>query len=679
MKKQLGVLFTVFALLLVLVAPQVSSANTLPTISVTVSGQEFTIANDGSNIFNFDVDKFISENEIQENDKLEKISVTVPEGAEKASFNFGTLGGVLLTKDVELVNNKAEYIISENLGEYDKGQDGIAISNLRQLLYPIGNQAFGEVTVTYENESLDILGFSISQNYSPEISDNGQVSLSGITLVTNTGDNIVATGANNHFTLNLVGIPGNTQIDEIQLYSDNAATASIFTKDSYLYKDEADLTFVDGVATIDLEKLNINVEDYQELADELGIPVEELMYITTVQEIRDLLHLNLSNVFNGFVADADGNQSAITLTIKSEGWSKEDGKWFVYDHSGNKVTGWYDDGGKWYYLDAKQDGAMQTGWLDNGNWYYLNPYSGEMAVGLKIIANKTYYFNENGAMYNKGWVELGSDWYYFTNSGAAQIDWFYNNGKWYFFNNVGLMQTDWVYSGGQWYLFDNDGAMQKGWAQDSTGKWYYFANSGAMQKGWLSNYGTWYLLGNDGAMQKGWASTGGQWYFFNNSGVMQTGWENVNGTWYYLATNGAMQTGWNNSNGTWYYLASSGAMQTGWEYIGGAWYYFASNGAMQTGWENSNGTWYYFAGNGTMQTGWENVNGTWYYFANSGAMQTGWEYIGGAWYYFASSGAMQTGWENINGTWYYLYNSGAMAANTTIQGYKLGANGAWIR
>ncbi|MEH7226713.1 hypothetical protein V7112_23190 [Bacillus sp. JJ1566] len=619
MKKQLGVLFTVFALLLVLVAPQVSSANTLPTISVTVSGQEFTIANDGSNMFKFDVDKFVSENEIQENDKLEKVSVTVPEGAEKASFNFGTLGGVLLAKDVKLVNNKAEYIISENLGEYDKGQDGIAISNLRQLLYPIGNQAFGEVTVTYENESLDTLGFSISQNYSPEISDNGQVSLSGITLVTNTGDNIVATGANNHFTLNLVGIPGNTQIDEIQLYSDNAATASIFTKDSYLYKDEADLTFVDGVATIDLEKLNINVEDYQELADELGISVEELMYITTVQEIRDLLHLNLSNVFNGFVADADGNQSAITLTIASEGWLKEDGKWFVYDHSGNKVTGWYDDGGKWYYLDPKQDGAMKTGWLDNGKWYYLNP-SGEMAVGLKTIGNKTYFFTDSGAMYTNGWVEVGSNWYYFTNSGAALTnDWLYKNGTWYLFNEAGQMQTDWVYTGGQWYLFDNDGAMQKGWAQDSTGKWYYFANSGAMQKGWLNSYGTWYLLGNDGAMQKGWASTGGQWYFFNNSGVMQTGWENVNGTWYYLATNGAMQTGWKNSNGTWYYFASGGAMQTGWEYIGGAWYYFASNGAMQTG------------------------------------------------------------WENINGTWYYLYNSGAMAANTTIQGYKLGANGAWIR
>lgn len=40
---------------------------------------------------------------------------------------------------------------------------------------------------------------------------------------------------------------------------------------------------------------------------------------------------------------------------------------------------------------------------------------------------------------------------------------------------------------------------------------------------------------------------------------------------------------------------------------------------------------------------------------------------------------MATGWLNDRGTWYYLHSNGAMAANTTINGYKLGSNGAWIR
>ena len=32
-------------------------------------------------------------------------------------------------------------------------------------------------------------------------------------------------------------------------------------------------------------------------------------------------------------------------------------------------------------------------------------------------------------------------------------------------------------------------------------------------------------------------------------------------------------------------------------------------------------------------------------------------------------------WLNDNGTWYYLNASGAMLANTTVDGYKLGASG----
>ncbi|POO88629.1 hypothetical protein C1H57_25050, partial [Clostridium sp. 2-1] len=37
------------------------------------------------------------------------------------------------------------------------------------------------------------------------------------------------------------------------------------------------------------------------------------------------------------------------------------------------------------------------------------------------------------------------------------------------------------------------------------------------------------------------------------------------------------------------------------------------------------------------------------------------------------------GWLNDNGTWYYLNSSGAMLYNTTVDGYVLGSNGAWIR
>ena len=120
-------------------------------------------------------------------------------------------------------------------------------------------------------------------------------------------------------------------------------------------------------------------------------------------------------------------------------------------------------------------------------------------------------------------------------------------------------------------------------------------------------------------------------------------------------------------------------VKAGWEKnADGTWSYY-NNGAKATGWLNLNGTWYYLDANGIMKTGWLNLNGTWYYLESSGAMKTGWLNLNGTWYYLQSSGAMKTGWLNDNGTWYYLNASGAMLSNTTVGGYRLGANGAWIR
>ncbi|GAA0077173.1 hypothetical protein UT300005_15510 [Clostridium sp. CTA-5] len=111
----------------------------------------------------------------------------------------------------------------------------------------------------------------------------------------------------------------------------------------------------------------------------------------------------------------------------------------------------------------------------------------------------------------------------------------------------------------------------------------------------------------------------------------------------------------------------------------GTWTYVKEDGTKATGWLNLNGTWYFLNAEGVMQTGWINANGTWYYTNASGAMQTGWANVNGTWYFLNASGAMQTGWVNDNGTWYFCNASGAMQANTVVDGYTLGANGAWIR
>ena len=123
-----------------------------------------------------------------------------------------------------------------------------------------------------------------------------------------------------------------------------------------------------------------------------------------------------------------------------------------------------------------------------------------------------------------------------------------------------------------------------------------------------------------------------------------------------------VKTGWDkNADGTWVLYDAAGKKLTGWQLVNGTWYYMdKTTGIMQTGWLNDNGTWYYLQANGAMKTGWLNDRGTWYYLQANGAMKTGWL-------------------EDTDGNWYYLQANGAMAKNTTIDDYRLGSNGAWIR
>lgn len=134
------------------------------------------------------------------------------------------------------------------------------------------------------------------------------------------------------------------------------------------------------------------------------------------------------------------------------------------------------------------------------------------------------------------------------------------------------------------------------------------------------------------------------------------------------------------------------AMHGSWVVNGNGWKFRKDSGEYATNtWGYINGKWYFFDANGNMVTGWYLVNGQWYHMditsgANQGVMQTGWlmdpTYNG--WFYLSASGAMMSGWQQINGTWYYLNpasdgTKGIMAADTTIDGYYVNANGAWVQ
>ncbi len=85
------------------------------------------------------------------------------------------------------------------------------------------------------------------------------------------------------------------------------------------------------------------------------------------------------------------------------------------------------------------------------------------------------------------------------------------------------------------------------------------------------------------------------------------------------------------------------------------------------------------------KVGWDQLaDGNWNFYDATGAkIVNNWTNVGGTWYFLNADGIMATGWQQIGGTWYYLNpisdgTKGAMLANTTVNGYKLNASGAWI-
>ena len=100
-----------------------------------------------------------------------------------------------------------------------------------------------------------------------------------------------------------------------------------------------------------------------------------------------------------------------------------------------------------------------------------------------------------------------------------------------------------------------------------------------------------------------------------------------------------------------------------WVQVNGAWQYNDSTGnPIKNSWfpDRNYGKTYYLKADGNMATGWLNISGKWYYLGTDGAMKT-------------------AGWILDGGKYYYLNSDGTMAYSTTINGYKVGADGAWIK
>ena len=117
-----------------------------------------------------------------------------------------------------------------------------------------------------------------------------------------------------------------------------------------------------------------------------------------------------------------------------------------------------------------------------------------------------------------------------------------------------------------------------------------------------------------------------------------------------------------------------------WKEVNGTWYFYESDGTKVTGWKEINNNWYYFYGNGQMAAN-TTIDG--YTLGADGKMQTaqvknGWQQNGSVWNYYVN-GIKQTGWQSLGGVWYYFNASGAMQTGWQSLGgtwYYFNASGA---
>ena len=270
------------------------------------------------------------------------------------------------------------------------------------------------------------------------------------------------------------------------------------------------------------------------------------------------------------------------------GWTKINGKLYLFDKDGlmqhgfqkyegstvyllpkdngdqpegSPAIGWTLIDDKWYYFDA--DGKGRNGWCSSGgNWYYIE--DGLMVTGIKEIKGVAYNFGSDGKL-QTGFVKHGGDTFYITGSGQYATGWFEVGSTWYCADDEGkLKKSQWV--GGYW--LDGNGV----WSYEGVGAWK--CNS----KGW------WYQDSKGWYPSNCWQMIDGKWYFFNASGYMACNewrggcWLNGDGSWTYPHLGS-----WNSNGSGWWFSDESGwYAHSSWQKINGTWYYFKADGYMAT-------------------------------------------------------------------------------------------------
>lgn len=152
----------------------------------------------------------------------------------------------------------------------------------------------------------------------------------------------------------------------------------------------------------------------------------------------------------------------------------------------------------------------------------------------------------------------------------------------------------------------------------------------------------------------------------------------------------AKKSGWVKEGSYYKYYVNGVCYKNGVYKIDGKLYGFSAKGNLCCRWFTLSGNKYYASVNagakgigvGQVLTGLRKIGNDYYYLnpAKKGAMAKGFVTISKKLYYFDTTTGKQRrtkGWFYVGNAMYYVYADGTIATNTTIEGRKVGANGAF--
>ncbi|MBR2827767.1 MAG: Ig-like domain-containing protein, partial [Bacilli bacterium] len=159
---------------------------------------------------------------------------------------------------------------------------------------------------------------------------------------------------------------------------------------------------------------------------------------------------------------------AASGSLQKSGWYEKDGKKYYEDKTTGEIavgmktidgnTYYFNEkgvmqkgkfatvDGKIYYFGATSGSLQKSGWYEkDGKKYYEDKTTGEIAVGVKTIDNKKYYFNNSGVLQKNGFIYKGDKTYYAESTGELKIGLTtINNNTYYFYETAEMAKGQFV-------------------------------------------------------------------------------------------------------------------------------------------------------------------------------------------------------------------------------------------